>query len=93
MYMHNPDTTDFIEALTAYVREALRSADEAPEYNRSAVRIADARNHIFRDAGYMQTDEEADTYALRDLCRVDEVTLSLIPDAERINRVARNYFY
>ena len=87
------DMTDFIDALAAYVAERLAGGDVAPDYNVERVLIVDARNHLFRPAGKGGTDEADELYALRELCRVDEDTMDLVPDRGRLERVARNYFY
>jgi len=83
---------DFIAALAAYVAAALAAADEPAEYCREAVRVVDARNRLFCPAGRRATDESEDVYALRDLCRLDEDTLELVPDEGRIACISRNYF-
>lgn len=88
----NIDRTDFVRALERYVAERLRLSTEPPEYNHEALRIVDARNHLFADAGVCETDEEHDIYTLRALCRIDEETLEVVPNRERLERLARHYF-
>ncbi len=83
---------DFVDALAAYVAVRLSDSPVAPDYNCERVRVADARNHLFTPAGPGGTDEADDLYALRELCRVDEDTMDLVPDRGRLERVARNYF-
>lgn len=83
---------EFIDALLAYVAAALAAADGADDYCREAVRIVDARNCLFRPAGRRTTDEADDVFALRDLCRLDEDTLELVPDEGRVASIARNFF-
>jgi len=83
---------EFVAALLAYVRVALASADEAADYCREAVRVVDARNHLFCPAGRCTTDEAENIYALRDLCRLDEDTLELVPDEGRAGSISRNFF-
>ncbi len=84
------ETAEFVAALGRYVCQALAFSPEAPEYSHAAVEIVDARNHLFRAAGNRPTDETANIYALRDLCRTDEETLELRPDTGRLAAVARN---
>lgn len=86
------DKADFVEALVNYVKEELQRSGEPADYNVDALKVVDARNHIFRPAGKLPTDEADDIYALRDLCRVDEETMEMVPDKGRIAAVARNYF-
>lgn len=86
------EVTDFIDALAAYVAGRMAASPVAPDYNCERVRVADARNHLFLPAGEGVTDEADDLYALRELCRVDDETMTLVPDRGRMERVARNYF-
>lgn len=83
---------EFIGALLAYVAAALAAVGGADDYCREAVRIVDAHNCLFRPAGRRATDEADDVYALRDLCRLDEDTLELVPDEGRVASIARNFF-
>lgn len=80
---------EFAESLCSYVRQQLSGQDG--EYVQGAVRILDARNHLFRSLPQQPTDEAADIYALRDLCHVDE-DMRTVPDINRALRIARNYF-
>lgn len=86
------ETTDFIDALEAYVRDAIAATGQPADYCVEALRVVDARNHIFCAAGRRATDEAIDVYALRDLCRVDEETMRFVPDRGRMAAVARNIF-
>ncbi len=86
------ETKDFIDALEAYVRERLAASGQPADYNVEALHVVDARNHLFRPAGKRPTDEADDIYALRDLCRVDETTMEMVPDRGRLAAVARNFF-
>lgn len=79
----------FARALCRYVAEELRGQDGA--YPQGAVRVADARNHLFCTLPTQHTDEAGDVYALSDLCRVDEF-MQTLPDMNRALGVARNYF-
>lgn len=88
----NSEVRDFVLALTSFVRAELTASDEAAEYNHEAVQIVDARNHLFRNVGHHETDEEQNIYSLRSLCCVEEDSMEMIPDEGRIERVARNYF-
>lgn len=80
---------DFVQALLLHVTSELRGNDG--EYMQAAIRIIDARNHIFVSAGNQRTDESEDIYALRDLCHLNEL-MEIEPDLNRIHAVARNYF-
>lgn len=86
------DISDFTDALARYVRDELAASGEPADYNNEAVEVADARNHLFRRAGRRATEEADNVYALRDLCCVDGETMELVPDVQRIARVARNFF-
>lgn len=86
------EVTDFIDALAAYVAAQLVASPGAADYDVGRVHVADARNHLFRPGGPGGTDEADDLYALRELCRVDDGTMELVPDRGRLERVARNYF-
>lgn len=81
---------DFVEALGGFVRSELARAGADADYCRDAVAVLDARHRLFRNVGQRDTDEVDDVYALRDLCRVDEDTMQLVPDAGRLAAVARN---
>lgn len=81
---------EFAEALCHYVNVQLQGQDG--EYVRGAVRIVDARNHLFVEMPHQNTDEGMDIYALRDLCYVNEDTMRTEPDMNRALCVARNYF-
>lgn len=84
------EVNDFIEALCRYVADELHRRPDVI-YCRDAVKIADARNHIFYKVENCDTDEAADVYALRDLCHTDE-TMQTLPDRLRMQRIARNYW-
>jgi hypothetical protein len=83
---------DFVDALERYVEEALIASGQPADYHVDALKVGDARNHYFCPAGRRPTDESEDIYALRDLCRVDEATMTFVPDRERMASIARNYF-
>lgn len=89
--MWNPKA-DFVDALENYVKAELRVSGEPADYNTDAIRIVDARNHLFSNVGRQQTDQELGIYAIRDLCRVDENTLETVPDRMRFQSIAREYF-
>ena len=80
---------DFARALCRYVAQELRNQDG--EYVRGAVKVADARNHLFMPLPHQGTDESVDIYALADLCHVDD-DMQTVPDLNRALGVARNYF-
>ena len=86
------EKNDFIEALQRYVVEQLRLSSEAPDYNNEAIRIIDARNHLFCNVGCRRTDEEEGIYAIRDLCRVDDDTMEVVPDVMRFRAIAKDLF-
>lgn len=81
---------DFVDALLAYTESALRANGELPDYCQEAVRIIDARNHLFTSAGVHRTDEEHGIYVLRDLCTLDENTMELVPDCLKCAAVGRD---
>lgn len=80
---------DFIDALESYTLSELRRTATPAEYNNESVEIVDARNHLFRNAGRAGTDEEHGVYALRDLCRVDEDTMEMVPNRQRFAAIAK----
>lgn len=82
---------DFATALLDYAQAALRASGEQPDYCQEAVRILDARNHLFTSAGVHRTDEENGIYALRDLCALDEESMELRPDRLRCLSVGRDF--
>ena len=71
------EINEFVEALCRFV------ADE--------IKRVDARNHIFRLTDAVRTDEAEDTYALSDLCMVDE-SMQTVPNRQRMYRIARNHW-
>jgi len=79
----------FAEALCRHVAQELTEQDGA--YVKGAVKIVDARNHLFRTLPQSGTDESEDTYALSELCHLAD-DLSTEPDMNRALGVARNYF-
>lgn len=89
--MTSSELTDFVDALLAYTESALRASGELPDYCQEAVRIIDARNHLFVSAGVHRTDEEHSIYALRDLCALDEDSMELVPDRMKCAAVGRNF--
>lgn len=86
------DQQDFISALRQYIVHAIALDAGGADYAAGAVRIVDARGHLFVDAGRRDTDEAEDIYALRSLFRPDEETLQLVPDEGRLEAISRNYF-
>lgn len=80
---------EFASALCRYVAGELRGQDGA--YPHGAVRVLDARNHLFATLPTQPTDEAMDIYAVADLCHVDE-QMHTLPDLNRARSVARNYF-
>lgn len=88
---HDVSHDDFVEALLNYVNAALRASGEAADYCQEALRVVDARNHLFASAGIHRTDEEQGIYALRDLCALDDETMEWCPDRARCAAVARDF--
>lgn len=84
---------DFVNALAAYAGEALRRSGQTIDYCHDALHIDNARSHLFTPAGRRDTDESEDIYALRDLFRIDEVTMDYVIDTQRLQAIARNYFH
>ncbi|MBR1889108.1 MAG: hypothetical protein IJ816_00540 [Alloprevotella sp.] len=88
-----PYVADFVEALADFCERCLLESNYDSEYSNEAIRILDARNHLFRKQTASATDEEHDIYMLRDLLRIDESTLDFRVNRQRILSIARNYFY
>ena len=88
---HDVSHDDFVEALLNYVNAALRASGEAADYCQEALRVVDARNHLFASAGIHRTDEEQGIYALRDLCALDDETMEWRTDRARCAAVARDF--
>lgn len=89
--MEKKETEEFVEALYRFTAQLLMHEPD-PVYSQKAVKIADARNHIFRVVEPARTDEAEDLYALADLCRLDEDTMEAVPNRGRMLRIARNYW-
>ncbi len=86
----NSELEDFITALLSYIESVIRSSGGMPDYCQEAIRIIDARNHLFASVGIHLTDEEHSIYALRDLCTLDEETMLLCPNYHRCAAVGRD---
>lgn len=86
------EKADFVDALESFLKTQLEASTEPAEYNTEAIRIVDARNHLFTNVGRHRTDEEAGIYALRSLCHIDEDTLETVPDRMRIMAIAKDFF-
>lgn len=86
------ERSDFIDALLHYATAQLLHQDRTADYCRGAIKILDARNHLFTFVFVDNTDEENAIYALRDLCRVDPDTLDTMVDRGKIASLARTYF-
>lgn len=80
---------EFADALCRFVGQEIVDQDGA--YIEGAVRVIDARNHLFMSLSHQSTDEASDIYALADLCRLDD-DMNAVPDRYRAMAVARNYF-
>jgi len=85
----NSDFEEFVQALKHYVEGEIRGIDA--EYIQTAIKVLDARNHIFVNIGPARTDEAEDIYAIRDLCHVNDYMETEV-DENRIMGLARNYF-
>lgn len=81
----------FIVALESHIADALSRIGDI-EYCQEAVKIIDARNHIFKILPIAASDEEHSVFALRDLCRLDEETMSWHVDINRLRAIARDFF-
>lgn len=81
----------FVNALESHIADALDRIGDI-EYCHEAVKILDARNHIFKSLPNAASDEEHSVFALRDLCRLDEDTMTWHVDRNRLLAVARDFF-
>ncbi|MCM1108794.1 MAG: hypothetical protein NC388_07040 [Clostridium sp.] len=81
---------DFVNALYIFVANELQRVQDVT-YCRDAIRIVDARNHLFRNVGAVTADESADIYLLAGLCCLTD-DMRTIPDRRRMECVARNYW-
>lgn len=88
----NNEKADFVAAFERYIKEELRTSIEPAEYNKDAIKIVDARNHLFKNVGHQATDEEADVYALNDLCCVDEGSFCVVPNVMKLHAIACNFW-
>lgn len=84
------EINEFVEALYRFVANEIKRVT-APIYCQEGIKIVDARNHIFRLTDTSRTDEAEDTYALPDLCIIDE-DMQTVPNRQRMYRIARNYW-
>ncbi len=80
---------DFARALCAYVQHELEEQDG--EYARGAVKVVDARNHLFRTLPQQPTDESEDIFALADLCHVDD-DMRTVANYNKALSIAKNFF-
>lgn len=85
------EINEFVEALYRFVSHEIDRISD-PIYSQECIYIADARNHIFRLSEATQTDEAEDTYALADLCYIDE-EMNTVPNRQRMLCIARNYWH
>ena len=83
------EINEFVEALYRFVANEIKRVTD-PIYCQEGIKIVDARNHIFRLSDTLRTDEAEDTYALSDLCIVDE-DMQTVPNRQRMYRIARNH--
>lgn len=84
------EINEFVEALYCFVANEIKRGTD-PIYCQEGIKIVDARNHIFRLSDTLRTDEAEDTYALSDLCIVDE-DMQTVPNRQRMYRIARNHW-
>ena len=89
-YDHARRINEFVEALYRFVANEIKRVTD-PIYCQEGIKIVDARNHIFRLSDTLRTDEAEDTYALSDLCIVDE-DMQTVPNRQRMYRIARNHW-
>ena len=73
------EINEFVEALYRFVANEIKRVTD-PIYCQEGIKIVDAR-----------TDEAEDTYALSDLCIVDE-DMQTVPNRQRMYRIARNHW-
>lgn len=85
------DKQRFVDSLQGFVAEVLRQAEEGSDYVRGAVKIIDARNCLFTYLPQGHTDEEDNSYAIREMCTLDE-EMETVPNRKRIEQIARSYF-
>ena len=85
------EINEFVEALYCFVADEIKRVAD-PIYSQEGIKIVDARNHIFRLSDTLRTDEAEDTYALSDLCMVDE-SMRTVPNRQRMYRIARNHWH
>ena len=81
------EINEFVEALYRFVADEIKRVAD-PIYSQEGIKIVDARNRL-TDA--VRTDEAEDTYALSDLCMVDE-SMQTVPNRQRMYRIARNHW-
>ncbi len=90
LHIMQEEINDFVDALSRFVADRLLMETDMT-YCQEAVKITDARNHIFHKITCAATDESEDIYALRDLCYTDE-EMKTQPNRQRMVRIARNYW-
>lgn len=82
---------DFINALERFIQNELKASGEPADYNNHAIEIIDARNHLFRNVGIHGTDEACGIFAIRSLCHIDEDSMEMVPDRQRLAALAREF--
>jgi hypothetical protein len=85
------EINDFVNALVSFIKNEMDDGEDMT-YSQKAVKIVDARNHLFRKLDNARTDEADDIFALKELCILDD-DMHLLPDMQHIRLVARNYWY
>lgn len=95
-YTHNSITTmqeeinEFVEALYRFVANEIKRS-QTPYTARRASKSWMPETISFRLTDTSRTDEAEDTYALPDLCIIDE-DMQTVPNRQRMYRIARNYW-
>lgn len=85
------EINDFVDELYAFVRAALTEGGEPADYHKGAVQVVDARLRLFVLLDNHGTDEQLGIVALRELCRIDELTLEMVPDRMKMTALAHDW--
>ncbi len=87
---------EFAEELCKFIQSYLR--EENGTYISGAIKVLDARNHLFQYLPDQSTDESMDIYSLSELCEIgldeegDFTSFETQPSMHRALSIARNYF-
>ena len=85
------EINDFVDELYAFVRAALTEGGEPADYHKGAVQVVDAHMRLFVLLDNHGTDEQLGIVALRELCRIDELTLEMVPDRMKMKALAHDW--